>query len=94
MILFYLLNTALSNMCVETSGTRGIIDLSIDKASTKSFNEICATVLFIEFDETSVSSIIESIFFDILRLNLNDNRSLKLHVCFFVNLFVVFKNYL
>ena len=80
MILFYLLNTALGNMCVETSGTRGIIDLSIDKTSTESFDEISATVLFIEFDETSVSSIIESIFFDILRLNLNDNRSLKL--CF------------
>ena len=80
MILLYLLYTALGNMCVETSGSRGIIDLSIDKTSTESFNEISTTVLFIEFDETSVSSIIESIFFDILRLNLNDNRSLKL--CF------------
>ena len=91
MILFYLLYTALGNMCVETSGTRGIIDLSIDKTSTESFDEISATVLFIEFDETSVSSIIESIFFDILRLNLNDNRSLKL--CF-VNSFMVSKVYL
>jgi len=74
---FYLLDTTLGNMSIKTSGSSRIVDLGIDKSSAKSFDKISATILLVEFDETSVGSIIESIFFHILGLNLNDNRILK-----------------
>ena len=74
---FYSLDTTFGNMSIKTSRSSRIIDLSIYKTSAKSFDEISSTVLLVEFDETSVGSIIESIFFHILSFNLDNNRSLK-----------------
>ena len=74
---FYLLDTTLGNMSIKTSRSSRIVDLSIDKSSTKSFDKISATILLVEFDESSVGSIIESVFFHILGFNLDDNRVLK-----------------
>ena len=74
---FYLLNTTLGNMSIKTSRSSRIINLSIYKTSAKSFDKISSTVLLVKFDETSVGSIIESVFFHILSFNLDNNRSLK-----------------